>query len=145
MVFGVRNIIIFHFQFHRKSFVSVTYLSHWIEQHIPRLIVGIHRYILHMLSTAYREAEQVTSAVSTQQILPLLVLLLPSSPFFASSSFSVVPQHVYGTLTSRCSASLQFHIWRKSTASFQTASYLIVGFPKGRLPLKHRTATFLGV
>ena len=82
-MFGVRNVITFHFQFHRKSVVSVTFLSHWIEQHIPRLIVGIHRYILHVLSTAYREAGQITSAVSasavsTQQILPLiLVLLLP--------------------------------------------------------------------
>lgn len=48
--------------FHRKSVVSVTFLSHWIEQHIPRLIVGIHRYILHVLSTAYREAGQPASA-----------------------------------------------------------------------------------
>jgi len=48
--------------FHRKSVVSVTFLSHWIEQHIPRLIVGIHRFILHVLSTAYREAGQIPSA-----------------------------------------------------------------------------------
>lgn len=48
--------------FHRKLVVSVSFLSHWIEQHIPRLIVGIHRYILHVLSTAYREAGQVAGA-----------------------------------------------------------------------------------
>jgi hypothetical protein len=48
--------------FHRKSLVSATFLSHWIEQHVPRLIVGIHRYILHVLSTAYREAGQLASA-----------------------------------------------------------------------------------
>jgi hypothetical protein len=48
--------------------VSVTFLSHWIEQHTPRLIVGIHRYIVHMLSTAYREAGQLASAVSVQYI-----------------------------------------------------------------------------
>ncbi|XP_023720002.1 uncharacterized protein LOC111871259 isoform X2 [Cryptotermes secundus] len=48
--------------FHRKSCVSVTFLSHWIEQHTPRLIVGIHRYVVHMLSTVYREAGQLASA-----------------------------------------------------------------------------------
>ena len=97
VVFCVKNMIIFHFQFHRKSLVSVTFLSHWIEQHIPRLIVGIHRYILHVLSTAYREAGQLASAVSTRQILPLLLVLLPllCLLFF----FPVVPQPVFGTLT----------------------------------------------
>ncbi|PSN56687.1 hypothetical protein C0J52_00006 [Blattella germanica] len=48
--------------FHRKPVLSITYLSHWIEQHTPRLIVGIHRYVVHVLSTAYREAENSGSA-----------------------------------------------------------------------------------
>jgi hypothetical protein len=103
--------IIFHFQFHRKPVVSVSFLSHWIEQHIPRLIVGIHRYILHVLSTAYREAGQVAGAVSTRQILSLLlVLLFPSSPFFASSSFPAVPQPGFGALMSPllCLPSVQY-------------------------------------
>jgi hypothetical protein len=63
---NLKNRAIFHFQFHRKLIVSVTFLSHWTEQHTPRLIVGIHRYIVHMLSTAYREAGQLASAVSVQ-------------------------------------------------------------------------------
>jgi hypothetical protein len=65
-MFNLKNWVTFYFQFHRKSCVSVTFLSHWIEQHTPRLIVGIHRYVVHMLSTAYREAGQLASAVSVQ-------------------------------------------------------------------------------
>ncbi|XP_067015802.2 uncharacterized protein [Anabrus simplex] len=40
--------------FHRKTAVPTSYLVHWIEHHCPRLIVSIHRYVVHVLSTAYR-------------------------------------------------------------------------------------------
>ncbi|KAJ9588920.1 hypothetical protein L9F63_017798 [Diploptera punctata] len=48
--------------FHRKSVLSVMFLSHWLQQHTPRLIVAVHRYVVHVLSTAYREAQQNTSS-----------------------------------------------------------------------------------
>lgn len=34
--------------------LKVGYLTNWILQHCPRLIVLLHRYIVHILSTGYR-------------------------------------------------------------------------------------------
>ncbi|XP_049792971.1 uncharacterized protein LOC126202926 isoform X3 [Schistocerca nitens] len=44
--------------FHRKKTLSVTYLTHWIQQHCPRLTVGLFRFVVHVLSTAYRSLGQ---------------------------------------------------------------------------------------
>jgi hypothetical protein len=40
--------------FHKKLTLKVGYLTNWILQHCPRLIVLLHRYIVHILSTGYR-------------------------------------------------------------------------------------------
>ncbi|XP_071449047.1 uncharacterized protein [Hetaerina americana] len=40
--------------FHRKQHLSVTFLARWISQHCPRLLLGLHKYTIHCLSTAHR-------------------------------------------------------------------------------------------
>lgn len=46
--------MILNFQFHKKLILKVGYVTNWILQHCPRLIVLLHRYIVHILSTGYR-------------------------------------------------------------------------------------------
>lgn len=58
---------------HKKSTVSVSYLAHWIEHHCPRLINMIHRYVIHVLSTAYRGiSENDTIAQDLELSTPVL-------------------------------------------------------------------------
>nr|CAD7423627.1 unnamed protein product [Timema monikensis] len=40
--------------FHRKDCLPVQYLSNWVSSHCPRLVVGLHRYVVHALTTTYR-------------------------------------------------------------------------------------------
>ncbi|XP_046387105.1 LOW QUALITY PROTEIN: uncharacterized protein LOC124156543 [Ischnura elegans] len=40
--------------FHRKQQLSVSFLARWIIQNCPRLLLGLHKYIIHCLSTAHR-------------------------------------------------------------------------------------------
>ncbi|XP_018404252.1 PREDICTED: uncharacterized protein LOC108780912 isoform X2 [Cyphomyrmex costatus] len=40
--------------FHGKTSLSTSYVSNWIGQHCPRLVYGLQRYIVHVLTTAYR-------------------------------------------------------------------------------------------
>ncbi|XP_075219467.1 uncharacterized protein LOC142323560 [Lycorma delicatula] len=59
--------------FHKKSTLSVTYLAHWIQNHCPRLIVILHRYVIHVLSTAYRGiAETSEKATELELSTPVL-------------------------------------------------------------------------
>ncbi|KAG8239666.1 hypothetical protein J437_LFUL013889, partial [Ladona fulva] len=40
--------------FHGKQQLSVTFLAHWIIQHCPRLLLSMHRFVVHCLTTAHR-------------------------------------------------------------------------------------------
>ncbi|XP_059474689.1 uncharacterized protein LOC132196206 isoform X2 [Neocloeon triangulifer] len=40
--------------FHGKESLSVGYLTHWIAENCPRLLLGLHRYVVHHLNTSYR-------------------------------------------------------------------------------------------
>lgn len=40
--------------FHGKESLSVNYVSHWLWQNCPRIVQGLHRYVTHVFSTAYR-------------------------------------------------------------------------------------------
>nr|CAD7407638.1 unnamed protein product [Timema cristinae] len=40
--------------FHRKDCLPVQYLSNWVSSHCPRLVFGLHRYVVHALTTTYR-------------------------------------------------------------------------------------------
>lgn len=45
-------------QFHKKTVLKTTYLTNWIMQNCPRLILLLHRYIVHILSTGYRSISE---------------------------------------------------------------------------------------
>lgn len=43
--------------FHIKTLLSIQYVSHWLGINCPRLILPIHRYVVHCLATSYRVLE----------------------------------------------------------------------------------------
>ncbi|XP_026278855.1 uncharacterized protein LOC113206822 isoform X1 [Frankliniella occidentalis] len=44
--------------FHKKLAVSPGYMSNWLLQHLPRLLPLLHRYVVHVLTTAYRSLQE---------------------------------------------------------------------------------------
>ncbi|KAK7871707.1 hypothetical protein R5R35_013996 [Gryllus longicercus] len=49
--------------FHHKTSLSQSYVSQWILQNCPRLTYGLHRYVLHTLSTSYRREGEESSGL----------------------------------------------------------------------------------
>lgn len=43
--------------FHNKEQLSSQFVSHWLAANCPRLLLPIHRYIIHSLATSYRTLE----------------------------------------------------------------------------------------
>lgn len=43
--------------FHSKTQLSAQFVSHWLAANCPRLLLPIHRYIVHSLATSYRTLE----------------------------------------------------------------------------------------
>ncbi|OAD60072.1 hypothetical protein WN48_06656 [Eufriesea mexicana] len=70
--------------FHGKYALSVSYVSNWIWQHCPRIIYGPHRYIIHVLTTAYRNGKALLSKEQPQPRLeiPTPILEQPDSLCF---------------------------------------------------------------
>lgn len=62
------------FQFHGKDTLSVSFVSNWLWQNCPRIVHGMHRYVIHILTTAYRSGK---SLMSSEQSGPHMV---PSTP-----------------------------------------------------------------
>lgn len=53
-------------QFHGKSSLSTSYVSNWIGQHCPRMVNGLQRYVVHVLTTAYRNGKALLSKEQPQ-------------------------------------------------------------------------------
>ncbi|KAJ8677633.1 hypothetical protein QAD02_013420, partial [Eretmocerus hayati] len=60
--------------FHGKDTLSVSFLSNWLWQNCPRIVHGMHRYVIHILTTAYRSGK---SLMLSEQSGPHLI---PSTP-----------------------------------------------------------------
>ncbi|XP_034237188.1 uncharacterized protein LOC117642768 isoform X2 [Thrips palmi] len=62
--------------FHKKLAVSSGYMSNWLLQHLPRLVPLLHRYVVHVLTTAYRALQEkqpvTTSAPGMELSTPVL-------------------------------------------------------------------------
>lgn len=43
--------------FHSKTHLSMQFVSHWLAGNTPRLLLPIHRYAVHCLTTSYRILE----------------------------------------------------------------------------------------
>lgn len=44
--------------FHTKTHLSAQFVSHWLAANCPRLLLPLHRYIVHSLATSYRTLQQ---------------------------------------------------------------------------------------
>ncbi|XP_034190551.1 uncharacterized protein LOC117608903 [Osmia lignaria lignaria] len=67
--------------FHGKYALSVSYVSNWIWQNCTRIVQGPHRYIIHVLTTAYRSGKALLSKEQPQPLLeiPTPILEQPES------------------------------------------------------------------
>ncbi|XP_058806957.1 uncharacterized protein LOC131673178 [Phymastichus coffea] len=60
--------------FHGKDTLSVSFVSNWLWQNCSRIVFGMHRYLVHTLTTAYRSGKTL---MSSEESGPHLV---PSTP-----------------------------------------------------------------
>ncbi|XP_065226218.1 uncharacterized protein LOC135849645 [Planococcus citri] len=66
--------------FHKKSELKTTYLANWITHNCPRLILLLHRYIVHVLSTGYRSIIEKPQVEPSE--LELTTPVLEKTPSF---------------------------------------------------------------
>lgn len=66
-------------QFHGKASLSTSYVSNWIGQHCPHLVYGLQRYIVHVLTTAYRNGKALLSKEQPQPHVDILTPVLEKS------------------------------------------------------------------
>lgn len=66
-------------QFHGKTSLSTGYVSNWIGQHCPRLVYGLQRYVVHVLTTAYRNGKALLSKEQPQPLVDILTPVLEKS------------------------------------------------------------------
>lgn len=66
--------------FHGKSILKTTYLKNWIMQNCPRLLLLLHRYIVHVLSTGYRSISEKPQNEPSE--LELTTPVLEKAPSF---------------------------------------------------------------
>ncbi|CRK87336.1 CLUMA_CG001138, isoform A [Clunio marinus] len=67
--------------------LSVGFISRWLEENCPRIVIPVHRYSIHLLTTIKKDDDdsQSTSATSPSSVLPSQVLL--------SKLVAAVPSH----------------------------------------------------
>jgi hypothetical protein len=60
--------------FHTKNQLSAQFVSHWLAANCPRLVLPLHRYIVHSLATSYRTLEdyESTPAAGLELATPVL-------------------------------------------------------------------------
>lgn len=72
-----RSLIIL--QFHGKTSLSTNYVSNWIGQHCPRMVHGLQRYVVHVLTTAYRNGKALLSKEQPQPPIEIPTPVLEKS------------------------------------------------------------------
>jgi len=55
-------------QYHLKDEMSVCFLSNWLLTNLPRLMIQLHKYVLHQLTTGYT---QLSSGNKTVNVCPV--------------------------------------------------------------------------
>lgn len=66
-------------QFHGKNNLSTSYVSNWIGQHCPRMVHGLQRYVVHVLTTAYRNGKALLSKEQPQPLVEIMTPVLEKS------------------------------------------------------------------
>lgn len=92
------------FQFHGKYALSISYVSNWIWQNCPRIILGPHRYVIHVLTTAYRNGKALLSKEQPQPRLeiPTPILEQPESIDFPQILLPVSYVWLLSSTLSQC-------------------------------------------
>ncbi|XP_012226454.1 uncharacterized protein [Linepithema humile] len=65
--------------FHGKTSLSTSYVSNWIGQHCPRMVQGLQRYVVHVLTTAYRNGKALLSKEQPQPLVEIMTPVLEKS------------------------------------------------------------------
>ncbi|XP_034942247.1 uncharacterized protein [Chelonus insularis] len=60
--------------FHGKECLSTNFISNWLWSNCPRIVYGVHRYIIHVFSTAYRNGQAL---LSTEELQPHIEPVTP--------------------------------------------------------------------
>ncbi|KAK2584208.1 hypothetical protein KPH14_006628 [Odynerus spinipes] len=68
--------------FHGKDSLSISYVSNWLWQHCPRAVHGLHRYVVHVLTTAYRNGQALLSKEQPQPHLEIPTPVLERTDCF---------------------------------------------------------------
>ncbi|XP_033219637.1 uncharacterized protein LOC117174542 isoform X2 [Belonocnema kinseyi] len=66
--------------FHGKESLSVSFVSNWLWQNCPRIIQGLHRYVVHVLTTAYRFGNSLLCKEESQPQLEPATPVLEQPP-----------------------------------------------------------------
>lgn len=69
-------------QFHGKESLSASYVGNWMWQHCPRIVHGLHRYVVHVLTTAYRNGKVLLSKEQPQPLLEIPTPVLEHTDCF---------------------------------------------------------------
>ena len=70
-------------QFHGKESMSMHYVINWMNQNCPMLVHGLHRYVINVFSTAYRNGQNLMSKAQDQPD--------PGTPIVEEPKFSMEP------------------------------------------------------
>lgn len=54
--------------FHTKTQLSAQFVSHWLAANCPRLLLPLHRYIVHTLATSHRTLQDCESSPAAGKI-----------------------------------------------------------------------------
>ncbi|KAF7400486.1 hypothetical protein HZH66_005670 [Vespula vulgaris] len=68
--------------FHGKDTLSVSYVSNWMWQHCSRIVHGLHCYVVHVLTTAYRNGKALLSKEQPQPHLEIPTPVLERADCF---------------------------------------------------------------
>ncbi|KAI4482999.1 hypothetical protein M0802_013515 [Mischocyttarus mexicanus] len=68
--------------FHGKDSLSVSYVNNWMWHHCPRIVHGLHCYVVHVLTTAYRNGKVLLSKEQPQPHLEIPTPVLECADWF---------------------------------------------------------------
>ena len=70
--------------------MSISFVSNWLSQNCPRIAQGLHRYVVHILTTAYRCGKSLMSNEETRPHMEpsTPVLDQPNTPDFSESTLA---------------------------------------------------------
>uniref|UniRef100_A0A8D8SCC1 TLDc domain-containing protein n=1 Tax=Cacopsylla melanoneura TaxID=428564 RepID=A0A8D8SCC1_9HEMI len=72
--------------FHKKEVLGLSYISHWIQQNCPKVIILLHQYVVHVLSTGHRTVSENLCDNRNKDLELTTPVLEQGEPSFSSLS-----------------------------------------------------------